>query len=69
MVQRYLLEVTSQISTKFQQLKKNLSTEALKGFRGETTNTPLKSRHLPDESNQITSPSNSLQVSLCALNI
>jgi hypothetical protein len=27
-----------------QQLKKNLSTEALKGFRGETSSTPLKSR-------------------------
>lgn len=35
---------------KTQQLKKNLSTEALKGFRCETNSTPLKSRRIVDPS-------------------
>ncbi|KAF4523917.1 hypothetical protein B566_EDAN012268 [Ephemera danica] len=43
---------------KAKQLKKNLSTEALKGFRGDSTSTPLKR---PVESTLITSPSSALQ--------
>ena len=44
------------------QLKKNLSTEALKGFRSENTTTPLKSRGRPSDG-QLTPPTNpSLQV-------
>jgi hypothetical protein len=45
-----------------QQLKKNLSTEALKGFRGETSSTPLKSRTRASEGPVAPSPSNSIQV-------
>lgn len=40
---------------KTKQLKKNLSTEALKGFRGDTTSTPLKSRNRGSEG-QVTPP-------------
>jgi hypothetical protein len=45
-----------------QQLKKNLSTEALKGFRGETSSTPHKSRTRTSEGPIAPSPSNSSQV-------
>jgi len=45
-----------------QQLKKNLSTEALKGFRGETSSTPLKSRTRAPDGPVAPSPSNSIQV-------
>ncbi|XP_071446897.1 protein hobbit isoform X2 [Hetaerina americana] len=44
---------------KTKQMKKNLSTEALKGFRGETS-TPMKSRTRATEP-QVTSPNASLQ--------
>ncbi|KAG8224148.1 hypothetical protein J437_LFUL005482 [Ladona fulva] len=44
---------------KTKQMKKNLSTEALKGFRGETS-TPLKSRTRPKDP-QVTSPNAVLQ--------
>ncbi|KAG8300517.1 hypothetical protein J6590_074430 [Homalodisca vitripennis] len=40
---------------KTKQLKKNLSTEALKGFRGDTTSTPLKSRNR-NTGGQVTPP-------------
>jgi hypothetical protein len=50
-----------------QQLKKNLSTEALKGFQRETTNTPLKNRPRTGDAGQVTSPSNALQVSFLFL--
>ncbi|XP_021942266.1 protein KIAA0100 isoform X3 [Zootermopsis nevadensis] len=46
---------------KTKQLKKNLSTEALKGFRGETSSTPLKSRTRASEGPVAPSPSNSIQ--------
>lgn len=42
---------------KNKQLKKNLSTEALKGFRSENTTTPLKTRGRPSDG-QLTPPSN-----------
>lgn len=42
---------------KTKQLKKNLSTEALKGFRSENTTTPLKIRTRPTDG-QLTPPSN-----------
>jgi len=45
-----------------QQLKKNLSTEALKGFRGETSSTPLKSRARAPEGTVTPSTGNSIQV-------
>ncbi|XP_069668639.1 protein hobbit isoform X2 [Periplaneta americana] len=46
---------------KTKQLKKNLSTEALKGFRGESSSTPLKSRTRAPEGPVTPPPSNSIQ--------
>jgi hypothetical protein len=45
-----------------QQLKKNLSTEALKGFRGETSSTPHKSRTRVPEVPVVPSAGSSIQV-------
>ncbi|XP_066998211.2 protein hobbit [Anabrus simplex] len=47
---------------KTKQLKKNLSTEALKGFRGESSSTPLKSRTRPSEGPVTPPPSNAVQM-------
>ncbi|KAJ9596917.1 hypothetical protein L9F63_012042, partial [Diploptera punctata] len=46
---------------KTKQLKKNLSTEALKGFRGESSSTPLKSRTRVPEGPVTPPPSNTIQ--------
>ncbi|XP_065335800.1 protein hobbit [Cloeon dipterum] len=43
---------------KSQQLKKNLSTDALKVFKNETANTPMKNRPRPNDNLSVSTPTN-----------